>query len=145
MGIKQTAGGVLFEGSRLFVVWKEGGARDGWVLPKGGVRPGEAEPDAAVREVQEETSQGVRAGQLLTTFTRTSIHPGYEGDVKRVALYEMIPTGELLPPAAAADQEVYAALHPHELIPSMRYPEERAVVVEYYLGHLGAHYAGMGA
>ena len=59
-----TAGGVLWNGSRVLLVKNH---KDGWTWPKGRVDPGETEEQAAVREVQEESGYiGVPIRKLST-------------------------------------------------------------------------------
>jgi len=84
---RKSAGGVVACLGDILLVWKQGGKREGWTLPKGGSKRGETPPETAAREILEESRLIVEIGAHLGTVIRPSIHPGYENVIKRVEVY----------------------------------------------------------
>jgi 8-oxo-dGTP pyrophosphatase MutT (NUDIX family) len=124
--IQITAGGIVCSGTKLLLIWKEGGTKDGWVLPKGHVEPGETREQAAIREVKEETGLTVTIQQYLGSLTRQSIHPGYEGVRKEVHVYLMQWDGK---PAAGITDEHSEWVDIDDA--DIRYAEEAAFIAKH--------------
>jgi 8-oxo-dGTP pyrophosphatase MutT (NUDIX family) len=66
MLIRNCAGGVIFDGEKVFLLKNE---KDEWVLPKGVIRNGDLPHEVAVRRVKQET--GVTA-EIISTAGQTN-------------------------------------------------------------------------
>ncbi len=86
-----SAGGLIFDGRHLLVVWHPNGH---YGFPKGHVEPGETPEQAAIREVREETGLNAEIIRYVGRFSRPSHEDDGEFVHKDVEMFLMRVTGK---------------------------------------------------
>ena len=123
------AGGVVVrrEAGRLLVALVRGDGLSGLLIPKGGVERGETVEEAARREIAEEAGL---TDLLLLDNLGARERQSYSRDRWQVTHYFLFLTSQIAGAPTDPRHEYSVEWHPLDALPSMFWPEQRALIEE---------------